>query len=94
MPIRLMGYLSAGSLTQYAGLGQLQAVLTANGWTWHTAVCMVLFTLFHFPCAATCLTIRRETGSLRWTLLAAALPLAVGFLLCATANLLLGFLPF
>ena len=94
MPILLMGYLSAGSLTQYAGLGQLQAVLTANGWTWHTAVCMVLFTLFHFPCAATCLTIRRETGSLRWTLLAAALPLAVGFLLCATANLLLGFLPF
>ena len=49
---------------------------------------MVLFTLFHFPCGTTCLTIRRETGSLRWTLLAAALPTAIGAGACMAVHLL------
>ena len=53
-----------------------------------TVVCFLLFCLFHWPCSTTLLTIRRETGSLRWTLLALALPTAVGVALCAlTANL-------
>ena len=94
IPILLMGYLSSGMLTSYAGLGELRSILLANGWTWHTAVCMVLFTLFHFPCGTTCLTIRRETGSVKWTLLAIALPLLSGVVLCTAANLLLSLLPF
>lgn len=94
IPILLMGYLSSGMLTSYAGLGELRSILLANGWTWHTAVCMVLFTLFHFPCGTTCLTIRRETGSVKWTLLAIVLPLLSGVVLCTAANLLLSLLPF
>ena len=82
LPILLMGYLQEGSLTACAGLGELQTVFTANGWTARTAVCMVLLCLMHFPCGTTVVTIRRETGSLRWTLLSAALPTAVGVLLC------------
>ena len=89
IPILLMGYLSTGTLTDYAGLAELRLVLAAHGWTRRTALCAALFTLFHFPCAATCLTIRRETGSWRWTALAVALPLVTGILLCAAVNLLL-----
>ena len=63
--------------------------LTANGWTMRTAVCMLIFTLFHFPCATTCMTIRRETGSLKWTLLSIVLPTAAGAVMCLAANALL-----
>ena len=88
VPCILMGYLSAGSLTGYGSLGELHGLLTANGWTTATAACVLLFTLFHFPCGTTCLTIWRETRSLKWTALAVALPTAVGMGLCAAVNLL------
>ena len=82
VPCILMGYLSAGSLTEYGSLQQLHALLSANGWTAVTALCVLLFTLFHFPCGTTCLTIWRETRSAKWTALAIALPTAVGMGLC------------
>ena len=88
VPCILMGYLSAGSLTGYGSPGELHGLLTANGWTTATAACVLLFTLFHFPCGTTCLTIWRETRSLKWTALAVALPTAVGMGLCAAVNLL------
>ena len=89
VPIALMGYLSAGSLTEYQGLAQLRAILVANGWTWQAALSMVLFTLFHFPCGTTCLTIRRETGGWGWRGLAVALPTAIGTASCVALHLLL-----
>ena len=89
IPILLMGYLSTGSLTDYQDLGQLRQLLLANGWTWQTALSAVIFTLFHFPCGTTCATIRKETGSFKWTLLAVALPTAVGVAACILLHLLL-----
>ena len=83
VPVMLMGYLAAGSLTDLGDLEALRALLVQNGWTWRTAVCTILFSLFHWPCSTTCLTIAKETGSVRWTLLAIALPTAVGMGLCA-----------
>lgn len=82
LPVLLMGYLQAGSLTDYGSLAELSAVLTANGWTVETAVCMLVLCLLHFPCGTTCLTILHETGSARWTALAAALPTAMGAAVC------------
>ena len=82
IPIALMAYLSAGSLQEEAGLTALGAVLRANGWTGLTAVCAVIFTLFHWPCSTTCMTIAKETGSARWTLLAVVLPTGLGMGLC------------
>ena len=82
IPIILMAYLSQGSLLEYDSLAQLQSLLTANGWSWVTGVCVLLFCLFHWPCSTTLLTIRKETGSWRWTALAAALPTAVGVAAC------------
>ena len=82
LPVLLMGYLQTGTLTAYGSLAELSAVLAANGWTTQTAVCMLVLCLLHFPCGTTCLTILRETGSARWTALAAALPTAMGAALC------------
>ena len=93
MPCILMGYLSAGSLTGYQDLPQLRAILTANGWSAATALSVLLFTLFHFPCGTTCLTIWRETKSPRWTALAIALPLAAGVILCSLVRLAAAVLP-
>lgn len=87
VPCILMGYLSAGSLVDYGGLPQLHAILTANGWTAATALSVLIFTLFHFPCGTTCLTIWRETKSPGWTALAIALPLTVGVILCSLVHL-------
>ena len=88
VPIILMSYLSQGSLTEAPGLTEIRELLIANGWGSLRAVCMVVFTLFHFPCATTCLTIKKETGSLRWTALSIALPTLVGGALCVVIHLL------
>lgn len=82
VPILLMGYLSAGTLTEYASLAQLGTILTANGWTGWTALCAAVLCLWHFPCGTTCLTIHRETGSWKWTALGFVLPTVAGIVTC------------
>lgn len=86
LPIALMTYLADGTLSDYGSLASLGAVLTAHGWTVKTALCTCVFTLFHFPCATTLLTIRKETKSLKWTLLSVAVPLLTGTVLCLLLN--------
>ena len=93
LPVMLMAYLSAGSLVEFDDLTALGQLLGQQGWTWLTAVCTMLFSLFHWPCSTTCLTIYKETGSVKWTALAIAMPTALGLGLClcaATAARLLG----
>ena len=82
LPLALMGYLAGGSLAELGSLAQLREVLVANGWTWLTALCTMLFSLFHFPCATTLLTIRKESGSTKWMLAAFLLPTIAGVFLC------------
>lgn len=82
MPVIFMAYLSQGSLVDPGDFASMQTLLLSHGWTWMTAVSMILFSLFHWPCSTTLLTVHKETGSLRWTTLAALLPTAVGILLC------------
>lgn len=81
-PIIVMAYLSQGSLTELGNTDVLHGILQANGWTWITAVSTCLFSLMHWPCSTTLLTIRKETGSVRWMLLAMAIPTLAGILLC------------
>jgi ferrous iron transport protein B len=83
LPVILMLYQSGSVITETAGNYELLEILSENGWSWVTALCTIIFMLFHYPCATTCLTIKKETGSLRWTLLAMLLPLACGIILCA-----------
>lgn len=81
-PIIVMAYLSQGSLTELGNADLLHGILQANGWTWITAVSTCLFSLMHWPCSTTLLTIRKETGSVKWMLLAMAIPTLAGILLC------------
>lgn len=87
VPIMLMCYMSSGMLTDYTSLSQLHDVLTDCGWTVQTALCVIILCLFHFPCGTTCLTIKKETGSLKWTALAFALPTATGIAICLLINI-------
>ena len=84
LPILLMFYSQSGMLME--GGSQTGAMLMANGWTWTTAVCAILFSLNHFPCATTLLTIRKETDSWRWTAVSFLLPTAIGICLCAAVH--------
>ena len=82
IPIIVMCYLGTGSLSEFENLQQLRILLVENGWTWLTAVCTLIFTLLHFPCGTTLATIKKETGSKKWTVLSFLLPTACGLLLC------------
>lgn len=82
MPIIFMAYLTQGTLTEPGSLASMKHLLLSNGWTLHTALCTILFSLFHWPCSTTLLTVHKETKSLRWTAVAALLPTAAGMLLC------------
>lgn len=84
LPLLLMGYLSTGVLAEPEDLTALGRLLTESGWTGWTAACVLLFTLFHWPCTTTCLTVWRETGKLRWAAAAALIPTLLGGLLCLT----------
>lgn len=86
IPVMLMAYMAQSSLTDYTTLEQLRQVLLDNGWTWQTAISTMLLCLFHFPCGTTCLTIRKETGSWKWTAVAFFLPTLIGILLCLILN--------
>lgn len=87
IPILLMFYSQSGTLVEAEGMAQAGQILVANGWTWVTALCAIVFSLNHFPCATTLMTIRKETGSKFWTGVSCLLPTAVGILLCCLVHL-------
>ncbi len=78
LPILLMSYLSTGYLQDFTSLEGLRQVLVSNGWTWLTAVNMMLFSLLHWPCSTTLLTTYKETGSKKWVLLSFLIPTLTG----------------
>ncbi len=82
IPIIIMSYMATGSLLELDSLVHLKDLLISNGWTWLTAVCVMLFSLMHWPCATTCLTIRKETQSLKWTAISFLVPTIIGIVVC------------
>lgn len=82
LPIILMAYTASGTLTDAGSAVQLGQQLTACGWTWCTALCTILFSLCHWPCSTTLLTVYKETKSVKWTLLSFLIPTATGLILC------------
>ena len=81
LPILAMGYLSTSVMAEI-GTARLGQVLTLHGWSWQTAICATVLCLMHLPCGTTCLTLLKETGSKKWTLVGMLLPLCMGVLLC------------
>lgn len=82
IPIIIMAYTSQGTLIEPGNLSDLHMLLISQDWTWVTALCTMVFFLFHWPCSTTLMTIKKETGSLKWTCLAVLLPTACGVILC------------
>ena len=82
IPIMIMSYMASGSMLELEELEDLRQLLVTNGWTWLTGVCVMLFSLMHFPCGTTLWTIRKETQSLKWTLASFVIPTAAGIIIC------------
>lgn len=82
IPIMVMAYMATGSITAVTDLTAVRHLLLDNGWTWLTAVNTMIFTLMHWPCSTTLLTVKKETGSKKWTFAAFAVPALCGAVLC------------
>jgi ferrous iron transport protein B len=74
----------AGVMFELDSAASTGELLRAGGWTTLTGLNVMLFSLLHNPCSTTLFTIWKETRSTRWTILAAALPLFLGFVACFT----------
>ena len=88
LPIILMAYTSGSELTETGAITEVGAILTANGWSIKTALCFLIFSMAHFPCSTTLISVKKETGSTRWMLIAAALPTLFGAFTCMLVNLI------
>ncbi len=88
IPIIMMSYLCSGRLEQFQSVEQLKYIFVSNGWTLKTAVCTCIFTMMHWPCATTLMTVYKETKSRKYTLLSFIIPTASGLILCFLANIL------
>ncbi|MED1945883.1 MULTISPECIES: nucleoside recognition domain-containing protein [Brevibacillus] len=77
LPILLMGYMSSGAMVDVEGIDNIKDVFLQHGWTWLTALNMMLFSLLHYPCGTTLFNIYKETKSVKWTVLSALIPLAI-----------------
>ncbi|MEY9093255.1 nucleoside recognition domain-containing protein [Paenibacillus sp. RC84] len=87
LPILLMGYMSSGAMVDADGLDNIKDLFLQHGWTWLTALNMMLFSLLHYPCGTTLYNIYKETKSTKWTILSALIPLAIAILVTfATAQ--------
>ncbi len=87
LPIIIMAYTGSGHIVECGSLSQIRSLLVANGWNAVTCISVIIFCLCHFPCSTTLLTVKKETGSMKWTLAAFGIPTFVGLSLCALINL-------
>ena len=88
IPLMIMAYAASGTLTDQTSLAETFNLFAANGWTPVTAVNVILFSLMHWPCSTALITIKKETGSIKWTLLSVIIPTVCGAALCIIVNLL------
>ena len=86
LPIILMCYMGSGTLVNMENTFAIGQILIQNGWTLLTAINVMIFTLLHFPCTTTLMTIEKETGSWKWSVLAFLLPTVCGVVICLITN--------
>jgi ferrous iron transport protein B len=82
VPILIMGYMSAGAMVELDDMNALKTLFLDHGWTWLTALNVMLFSLLHYPCGTTIYTIAKETKSAKWTVLSALIPLTIAIVVC------------
>ncbi len=89
MPIIIMAYTAEGSLAELSP-DAMHTLFTDNGWTWATAACVIIFSLMHWPCSTTILTVKKEAGGWKWAALSAIIPTVAGIAACMLFNLVFG----
>lgn len=89
LPLALMSYSGSSALSDSFTVTQIGTILFENGWTAATALCYTVFTLLHFPCSTTIITIYKETKSVKMTVLSMLIPLTCGVLCCAALRIIL-----
>lgn len=82
LPIILMSYMAGGNLVQIEDVASISNILVNNGWTILTAINVMLFSLMHFPCSTTLISIKKETGRWKWTILSFIIPTICGIITC------------
>lgn len=82
IPIIIMTYLAKGTIVGIESVSEMKDVFLQNGWTWLTAVNTIIFSLMHWPCSTTLITIKKETGSFKWAALSAVIPTVLGITFC------------
>lgn len=88
IPIMIMSYLSLGTITDFSSTATLKELLVNNGWSMLTALNMILFSLMHWPCSTTCLTIKKETNSWKWTFYSIIIPTICGIVICLLTTII------
>ena len=81
VPVMIMAYMAQGSIMELDTVA-LKQLLIDNGWTWLTAACTILFSLIHWPCSTTLISIQKESGSIKWTIAAFLIPTVSGMIIC------------
>ena len=92
LPIILMSYMAGGTLVEIEDIASISNILINNGWTILTAINVMLFCLMHFPCSTTLISIKKETQSWKWTILAFIIPTLCGIIACMITNLFYNFI--
>lgn len=88
LPIILMSYIGQGTLVDLEDTFAIGEILRQNGWTLLTGINVMIFTLLHFPCSTTLLTIKKEAGGWKWAIISFLLPTACGIILCMCTTLI------
>ena len=91
LPVAMMIYQSQGTLAEVSNLMFFKDLLIENGWTTLTAINMMIFSIMHWPCATTLLSIKKESGSWKWVIISVIVPLSMGCLLCFFTTMLYRF---
>ena len=92
-PIIIMSYMCTETILEIQNPAELHNLLVSHGWTYITGICVMLFSLLHFPCGTTLWTIKKETKSLKWTALSFVIPTVTGILVCFIVSNVLKLFP-
>lgn len=89
IPIVIMAYMSGGTLVQMDSLVKMRELFLVNGWDWVTAVTLIIFSISHWPCSTTLMTIKKETKSMKWTIISFLVPTVIGIVVCVGFNFIM-----
>lgn len=81
IPTMIMSYENLSTITDYNSINELSTILINNNWNIITAISFIIFTICHFPCFTTILTIKKETNSNKLTILSILIPTIIGIML-------------